>query len=546
MRMKRLICLLLCLCMLTSPVLAMDAVNEDKTFSDTQDHWAKEYIDVCWQTGLMEGVSEDTFDTEGKLTVAQCAAAAARLHARLNGTAEPQKGEPWYAGYVRYMEKLGLVLISDVNSECTRQQFFTMMDLVVPKKGMTDINEINVLPDTKDESILRFYRAGILTGMDEYGTFRGRLPLTRAECAAMMARIAEPGLRVKFRPQRTDGSAAMDCLYIPAKETALTIGGYKITAELFTAVLDTKLEVQEGYAQLITYPEYEEFLDKWLSSAYASDFEQFLEEYCGKGDYAQVDWYAVNEETGKSYAQTAYDDTMDWLYEHAALRSAAEKYKLKLTSQQKTKIEDYLDKYKVKGANRKIYVTASLEDKYLLEALYEERKVSDNQINSLIAKGEHLCAEYICFLKTDKAGNALSEAEIDYIRHGAELYLAELKENPVGHYYFYRQTKYLECAYEEPRATIVSKDDVDELLWLKLKNLWPEGLSEVMETEDGIYIYLVDNPLANDALMEEVCLNYGVDLVNKELNSFVSSARLQVTDALKYLDSAEYAEKTFN
>ena len=542
--MKRLLCILLCLCILGQSAMAAGG-EEALPFADARGHWAKDYIAVCYESGLMVGVSDTEFDTEGSLTVAQCAAAAARLHARLTGGTEPAMGEPWYANYVRYMENLGLVIVSDVNSPCTREQFFVMMNLVVPAKSMTDINEINVLPDTRDEGILRFYRAGILTGMDEYGTFRGRLNLTRAECAAMMARIVDKSLRVRFRPERTDGSAAMDCLYIPASETALTIGGYNIRADIFTAVLNAKLDVQAAWSQLDTYPEYAEYLDKWLTSAYATDFKQYLSEFCGKGDYAETDWTAPKGETGKSYAQIAYEDTINWLYEHASLRAMAEKYKLKLTAKQEQEIENYLEKNKVKGTTRKFFVKTALEDAYLLEEIYKKSELEYSEVVSLLAKGEYLCVEYICFLKTDKAGNPLTEAEIDYIRHGAQLYLEDLKAKSVGHANFYRQTKDLNCAYVGPRATLWSKENAGDSLWLKLKNMQPVGLSEIIETEDGIYIYLVDNPNSNDGLMDEVCINYGIDCADKELTSFVKNGRLDVSAALAYLDPAEYAEKVF-
>ena len=123
--------------------------------------------------------------------------------------------------------------------------------------------------------------------------------------------------------------------------------------------------------------------------------------------------------------------------------------------------------------------------------------------------------------------------------------LEELKAKSVGHANFYRQTKDLTCAYIEPRATIWSKEDTDEYLWLKLKNLQPVGLSDIIETEEGVYIYLVDNPMSNDGLMEDVCVNYGIDLADRQLSAFVKNSRMDVSAALNYLDPAEYAEKVF-
>lgn len=62
------------------------------------------------------------------------------------------------------------------------------------------INQVAELPDTQAEYVLELYNAGILTGIDTYGTFHGSGTLTRAEAAAMLARVLEPDLRIEFAP----------------------------------------------------------------------------------------------------------------------------------------------------------------------------------------------------------------------------------------------------------------------------------------------------------------------------------------------------------
>ncbi len=84
----------------------------------------------------------------------------------------------------------------------TRQDLFACLSEVVPSEALPAINSISSLPDTDDEEVLRFYNAGILTGMNKSGTFDGDKPLTRKEMAAMLSRIARPSLRVKFTPVR--------------------------------------------------------------------------------------------------------------------------------------------------------------------------------------------------------------------------------------------------------------------------------------------------------------------------------------------------------
>jgi hypothetical protein len=47
----------------------------------------------------------------------------------------------------------------------------------------------------------------------------GPSALTRAECAAMLARLADESLRTRFRPERGDGSDAMAGLQLPAGDS---------------------------------------------------------------------------------------------------------------------------------------------------------------------------------------------------------------------------------------------------------------------------------------------------------------------------------------
>ena len=81
-----------------------------------------------------------------------------------------------------------------------RQDLFACLAEVVPPEALPSINTISSLPDTDDEEVLAFYNAGILTGMDKFGTFHGDKPLSRKEMAAMLSRIARPALRVSFTP----------------------------------------------------------------------------------------------------------------------------------------------------------------------------------------------------------------------------------------------------------------------------------------------------------------------------------------------------------
>lgn len=93
------------------------------------------------------------------------------------------------------------VLLTDRSA--TRGEFLSLLAAAVPSSLLTRINSIAALPDIQDSRVLNFYNAGILTGVDEYGTFDAARTLTRAEMAAMLARTVRSDLRLSFTPVRT-------------------------------------------------------------------------------------------------------------------------------------------------------------------------------------------------------------------------------------------------------------------------------------------------------------------------------------------------------
>lgn len=80
----------------------------------------------------------------------------------------------------------------------TRQDFARMLSRSAG--DLEILNQVSQLPDCADEEVLNLYRGGILTGTDPYGTFRGDQTLTRAEAAAMAARVLDPSLRIPSAP----------------------------------------------------------------------------------------------------------------------------------------------------------------------------------------------------------------------------------------------------------------------------------------------------------------------------------------------------------
>jgi len=216
--MKRLTALLLCtaLCLGLTPARAAtqeafqgESVKDGKNsghlgYSDVDVHdWFAPYVEVCVEAGLMQGTDKG-FEPGKVLSQAEAVTLAARMGASLRGETIPAagEGEAWWEPYNRYVFPQGG--INSPDEYAGRWQFLFMLygyveDLLTP---INDISSILADPEFgNDAMILKYYNAGILTGVDKYGTVAGGKSLTRAEAAAMISRILQPELRLTFVPE---------------------------------------------------------------------------------------------------------------------------------------------------------------------------------------------------------------------------------------------------------------------------------------------------------------------------------------------------------
>ncbi len=190
--------------------------------------WFYPSVRTCYETGLMNGTGTDEagrllFAPAQVLTVGEVAAIAARMNETLTGEAivlgTPAPGEtiPWYQWYTDYLERLG-VSVPDGAKQATRLEFVQLLSPILSDELLERKNNITALPDTADPDVLLFYNAGILTGIDKWGTFAGDKGLSRSECAAMVARIVRTAQRQSFTPAdprllQAAGFAADDVLF---------------------------------------------------------------------------------------------------------------------------------------------------------------------------------------------------------------------------------------------------------------------------------------------------------------------------------------------
>ncbi len=266
--MKRILSCLLALALAVSlavPVLAdeplslIPAVN-DYAGADYADVpagiWYADAARVCYETGLMTGTLNG-FEGAKTLTRAECATIAARLREALTGGSVPpaQAGEVWSQRHQDYLPRAaqdsgsslyGILPWGDASqlaAPATRYDFLVFLSLAVEKNrdSLPAINTITSLPDVQGDSVVFFfYNAGVLTGKDAYGTFDAHGTLTRAECAAMVARVARPDLRQRVTlqtpPAQTGGALSYEEEFLQTE--ALRINGGSVPFSLFLDTLN--------------------------------------------------------------------------------------------------------------------------------------------------------------------------------------------------------------------------------------------------------------------------------------------------------------------
>ena len=180
-------------------------------FSDVPaNQWFTNNVANAFSFGLMKGNSATTFNPYGDVTVAEAIAMAARIHSiYTTGTENFTQGTPWYQCYLDYAYQNKIISYAyyncDVKNKATRAQFAEIFAAALPDEALSIKNSVsdNAVPDVKMKDsysapVYKLYRAGILAGGDAKGTFSPGTFITRAECATIVARMADSDNRVSF------------------------------------------------------------------------------------------------------------------------------------------------------------------------------------------------------------------------------------------------------------------------------------------------------------------------------------------------------------
>ena len=213
--MKKITSLLLAVLVVFSlcvPVMAVEKSGFQKvnTYTEGQftdvpsDAWCVANVRTAYEYGIRGGKTTTYFDVNGSLTVAQTIVMAARLHSGYNGkNIEFAAGDPWYQSYLDYAKKNGIVWKYDqYDVPITRAEFARILSSTLPDSALKKISDIEegAIPDVPSgtsyyDAVYRLYRAGVLTGNDKKGTFTPNSNISRGAVAAIIGRMADPGLR---------------------------------------------------------------------------------------------------------------------------------------------------------------------------------------------------------------------------------------------------------------------------------------------------------------------------------------------------------------
>lgn len=187
------------------------------TFSDVRtSDWFYGSVKTAYEYGLMVGTSTTAFSPNGNVTIAETITVAARLHSLFyTGESHFEASTPWYQSYVDYAAKNKIVdaTYADYSRAATRAEYAVILSSAFPDTALAKINQVpdNTIPDVKisdtyGNAVYRLYRAGVLTGNDDKGTFSPSSNIQRSEVAAIVSRMAVPSKRVSLSIGKLPGS----------------------------------------------------------------------------------------------------------------------------------------------------------------------------------------------------------------------------------------------------------------------------------------------------------------------------------------------------
>lgn len=183
-------------------------------FSDVSPRdWFAVWVDIAYNVGLTSGVGGNRYAPEQTLTVAEVLKLAATMESRYKDDSfhtSSSTGPYWYSGAVNYCLASGIIQSGTFSQKdylrpATRREIAQIFAATSQAKHMKNINDLSRIkvsvPDVKPgdpgaDAIYSLYAKGVLTGVDSKLTFNPKGTVTRAEAAAIVARMARAEQRL--------------------------------------------------------------------------------------------------------------------------------------------------------------------------------------------------------------------------------------------------------------------------------------------------------------------------------------------------------------
>ena len=202
--------LALALCIGANAKFEKTTTFPENTFTDIPaTAWYAGEVKNTYELGLMQGTSDTQFAPEDNVTLAQAITVASRVSALYNGEEIPSAEGAWYKMYVDYATSKGFFAEKDgedYNRPATRMEVATIFADALPESYFTPKNDVDFIPDVLGmagyDKLLKLYRAGVVLGNDDIGSFYPNKNIKRAEMSAIINRVALP-------ENRLDGDIAL-------------------------------------------------------------------------------------------------------------------------------------------------------------------------------------------------------------------------------------------------------------------------------------------------------------------------------------------------
>ncbi|MFB1082227.1 S8 family serine peptidase [Jeotgalibacillus sp. JSM ZJ347] len=191
--------------MMTKPGL-YQVIENDITFADVKDHWAKDDIDTLASLNITAGKTKDEFKPYLGLTRAEFAALLSRAmqlpEVEPTGVFPDVKDSHWAASSIEAAHKAGIVAGKDDGTfkpgeQITREQMAAMImrainyraPYLAPTVFMPDeFKDHNRISDYARDAVYQAEMLGIIAGKKD-GSFAPKANLTRGEMAAVLNRM---------------------------------------------------------------------------------------------------------------------------------------------------------------------------------------------------------------------------------------------------------------------------------------------------------------------------------------------------------------------